>query len=148
MTTLCPPTNRRRHERFATLPMYTAVQVWPAGQSSNQSADTAPPLEGHAYDLSEGGIRFELDAPIPPGTAITLRLQMPRWLSWRSGAAILDAAGTEPTCIEVLARVLWIDDDGVRGPVRMAAVFTSFLDASDKDRLMGMLTTGGLRRAA
>lgn len=141
MSTLCPPTNRRRHERFATLPMYTSVQIWPAGRPGD-------PLEGHVYDISEGGIRFELDSAIQPGSSITLRVQLPRWVSWRRGSSGLDAAGAEPASVEVLARVLWIDDDGVPGPVRMAAVFTSFLDAGDKDRLMGMLATGGLRRAA
>jgi len=122
--------------------MYTAVQVWPAGH-------TAEPLEGHAYDISEGGVRFELDTAIPPGAAVTIRVQLPRWMAWRSGTGLDDSfRGTEPTSIEVLATVLWIDDDGVPGPVRMAAAFTSFLDAADRERLLNTLATGTLRRAA
>lgn len=130
--------NRRRFERFATLPMYTAVEV----QSPDQPGHT---LAGHAYDLSEGGIRFELDRAIAPGTAVTMRVILPHGL-----ASPLDehAAFAEPRGVEVLANVIWIDDDGVPGPVRMAAAFTTFLNAADRDRLFDTLAAGSLRRAA
>jgi hypothetical protein len=130
--------NRRRYERFATLPMYTAVAV----RSAERPGEL---LEGHAYDLSEGGIRFELDSVVSPGTAIEMRITMPRWLPASLDDAELDL---EPPSVDVLANVIWIDDDDVPGPVRMAAVFTAFLDAADRDRLFGTLAAGTLRRAA
>lgn len=114
--------------------MYTAVAV-------DDSAHPGTVLEGHAYDISEGGIRFELDRAIEPGTAVTLRIALPAWLAG-------GGRGSEPAPVEVLANVVWIDDDGVPGPVRMAAAFTSFSDAADRDRLFGALATGSLRRAA
>lgn len=126
--------NRRRYERFATLPMYTAVAV-------DDPATPGSVLEGHAYDISEGGIRFELDRAIDPGTQVTMRIALPAWLAG-------GGRGAEPAAVEVKANVVWIDDDGVPGPVRMAAAFTSFADASDRGRLLGALATGSLRRAA
>lgn len=130
--------NRRRHERFATLPMYTSVEVRPSGRA-------AQTLSGHAYDISEGGVRFELDQVVAPGTAVEIRITLPRWLP-----APIDQPDCliEPKPVEVLANVLWSDDDGVPGPVRMAAVFTSFLDAADRNRLLDTLAAGALRRAA
>ena len=130
--------NRRRFERFATMPMYSGVEV----QTPDQPGAT---LEGHAYDISEGGIRFELDRAIAPGTPITMRISLPRWLP----APLEDAEfELEPRPVEVLATVVWIDDDDVPGPVRMAAVFTAFLDAADRDRLFDTLAAGTLRRSA
>lgn len=136
MQTDALPINRRRHERFETLPMYTAIEaVTPDGRV----------LEGHAYDVSEGGVRFELDEAISPGTPVTLRLTLPRWLP----APIDDAdAIIEPKPVEVLGDVRWTDDDEVRGPVRMAASFTAFLDAAARERLLHTLAAGALRRAA
>lgn len=136
---IAPTTNRRRHERFATLPMYTGVEVKIAG------ADRA--LAGHAYDIAEGGAQFELDEALPPGTPVTLRVNLPRWLprSLSPDAITLDDG---PPSVEVMGRIVWTDNDGVPGPVRMAAAFTSFADAADRHRLIDTLAAGLLRRAA
>jgi hypothetical protein len=137
------PLNRRRHERFAAVPMYTGVVA-------ERPEAPGEPLDGHVYDISEGGVRFELDRAIAPGSAVTLRIDLPRWMpaaigdaDGQAGAAVL----VEPKPVEVLASVIWIDDDGVPGPVRMAATFTAFLDAGDRERLLGTLAAGALRRA-
>ena len=130
------PINRRRHERFATLPMYTSISATPLGQ---------PPLEGHAYDISEAGIRFELDRALPPGSPVTLTIDLPRWLP---NPIDNDAPLIEPKPVEVNASVIWIDDDGVPGPVRMAATFTNFATPLDRERLLDTLAAGALRRAA
>jgi hypothetical protein len=110
-------------------------------------------LDGHVYDISEGGVRFELDHAIAPGSAVTLRIDLPRWLPAplegpEDGGASDAGVLIEPKPVEVLASVIWADDDGVPGPVRMAATFTAFLDAADRDRLFSTLAAGTLRRAA
>ena len=53
--------NRRRHERFALSPMHTQIAVRPMDSDAFS-------FEGHAYDISEGGVQFELDRGFEPGT--------------------------------------------------------------------------------
>jgi hypothetical protein len=123
--------NRRRFERFALSPMYTpvAVRTLPEG---------TPGLDGHAYDISEGGLRFELDAPIAPGTPVIIDITLPP-----------GTAGIEPKPVSALANVVWLDTDPDEpGPVRMAAVFKRFVAPADKDRLLGHLASGRFSRAA
>lgn len=123
--------NRRRFERFAVQPMYTPVIV------RLQGLDGAE-LHGHAYDVSEGGVRFELDQPVPPGTAVSIRIKLPG----------LDRNGTDHGVL-VLGNVVWaaVDDDEP-GPVRMAVAFTRFPVARDRERLLAQLTSGRFARAA
>lgn len=124
-------TNRRSFERFAMHPMYTPVTV-------RLSPDAATDLEGHAYDVSEGGVRFELDEAIAPGTPVTLRITIPA-----------GEGNASPQGVEVQANVVWIDNDPDEpGPVRMAAVFTRFERPADRGRLLAQLTRGGFARAA
>lgn len=119
--------NRRRFERFSTRPMYTPVVVRLAG---------LPVGEGHAYDISEGGVRFELDAPIPPGTPVEMTITLP---------------GRSPETdrrIAVAANVVWARrDPDEPGPVQMAAAFTRFA-AADRERLLANLNTERYARAA
>lgn len=122
--------NRRQFERFAVIPAYTEVVVRLPGKTEA--------LEGHAYDISEGGVRMELDHSIEPGTSIIVEVKLPPGNA-RSG-------GIE----EVLARgtVMWADDDGVPGPVRMGVLFDEFASNVDRDRLLGRFATGAYNRAA
>ena len=122
--------NRRRFERFALAPMYTPVAV-------RLLADDTFEFEGHAYDIGEGGLRFELDRPIDPGTPVAIRVMLP------------GAGPEELRSVCVLANVIWVDEDADEpGPVRMAAAFTKFARAADKWRLMGLLGSGRFARAA
>lgn len=126
--------NRRRFERFAVSPMYTPVRV-------RLQSDEEFTLEGHAYDLSEGGVRFELDNPIEPGTPIALEVELPRNPGW---------AGDDPgpgRAVYMLANVVWCDTEDP-GPARMAAAITRFARAGDRERLMRQLTAGRFLRAA
>ncbi|MCC6659465.1 MAG: PilZ domain-containing protein [Phycisphaerales bacterium] len=123
--------NRRGHERFAMHPMYTPVRV-------RLAPDSAVDLEGHAYDISEGGVRFELDEAIAPGTPLTMRIAVP------AGSGNL-----APQAVCVRANVVWLDNDPDEpGPVRMAAVFTRFDNPADRGRLLAQLSRGGFARAA
>lgn len=125
-------TNRRRFERFALRPMYTPVAV-------RLLENERFTLEGHAYDVSEGGIRFELDQPIAPGTPIAMQITLP-------------VARGEPEIgpgrsVFVMGNVVWIDDSEP-GPVQMALVITRFVRLGDRERLLKRLTSGVYARAA
>ncbi len=125
---------RRQHPRFVLPSMYTAVAVRPLDRDRFQ-------WEGHAYDLSEGGMRFEIDHPIAPGTPVALRLQLP-------GAGMLRVAERRP--VYAFGNVVWIEEDDVDqpGPVRMACVFSRFLQPGDKERLLKRLHSGRFSLAA
>ncbi len=125
-----PTINRRRFERFALAPMYTPVAV-------KLLADDSYDFEGHAYDISEAGVRFELDRPIEAGTPVAICVMLPG-----------TRAETERS-VCVYANVIWVEDDADEpGPVRMAAAFTRFARAGDKERLLGLLGSGRYARAA
>ncbi|QYK46942.1 MAG: PilZ domain-containing protein [Phycisphaeraceae bacterium] len=122
--------NRRTFERFSVSPAYTEVKVRVPGEPTL--------LEGHAYDISEGGVRMELDRAIEPGTSIVLEVKLPPGNA--KGAPVE----------EVLARgtVMWADDDGVPGPVFMGVLFDEFATNVDRDRLLGRFASGAYHRAA
>lgn len=126
--------NRRRHERFQLVPQYTPVSVRFL-DSEHFTQD------GHAYNISEGGIQFELDRGIEPGTAVALQVTVPhdQWTECRDlgpGRSIF-----------VFANVVWLDDEEP-GPARMAAVFTRYAREGDRERLIRQISGGRLRRAA
>jgi len=97
--------------------------------------------KGHAYDISEGGMRFELDRSIKTGTEIALRIQLP-------GAQHLPAAERRP--VYAFANVVWIEEEDVdqAGPVRMACVFRNFVQPGDEERLKSRLQSGRYSLAA
>jgi hypothetical protein len=126
--------NRRRHERFVLRPMYTPVAVRLLDRDNFE-------LEGHAYDISEGGLFFELDEPIAPGTPVALRIALP------AGSEADGAADENGTC--ALARIVrLVQDDDEPGPIPMAAVFTAWSRPGDRDRLLRRLASGRYARAA
>ncbi|HED53086.1 MAG TPA: PilZ domain-containing protein [Phycisphaerales bacterium] len=128
--------DRRQYERFALLPMYTRVAL---RFQDRESFD----YEGHCYDISEGGLCFELDRPIEPGTPVILQIDLP-----------LDEHGQPPAdardrSVYVESKVVWLDqDECAAGPARMAAVFTRFSRFGDKERLIGQFCSGRFARAA
>ncbi len=123
--------DRRRHERFSLRPMYTWIAL-------RTPADADFIHEGHAYDISESGLRFELDHPVAPGTPVDLRIDIPA------------PADTRPEDREVRVRatIVWLGDDEEPGPARLAAVFHGFATPADRERLLRMLGSGRFARAA
>lgn len=100
--------------------------------------DSELTLDGHAYDVSEGGIQFELDRGLAPGTPIAVQL-------------ILPPEGDEGTgrSVFAMATVVWLAaDPDEPGPARMAAVFNSFVRLGDRERLIKHLVRGRFARAA
>ena len=126
------PANRRKHERITVAPMYCPVSLRPITQDRFE-------FEGHAYDVSEGGIMFEMDQPFEAGTGVALQITLPG-----DHPHELDSDRS----IYVMGNVIWADDSEP-GPVRMAVVFTRFARFGDRDRLLRVLSRGAmLRRAA
>ncbi len=114
--------NRRASDRFRLHPMYTRVVVSPAARAAGGAAGlaNASPLEGHAYNISITGVRFELDEELPIGTAVDIELFLPG----------------EPRTVRASGRVVRLfDSDDDPGPRRMAVHFSDFASAADRARL-------------
>lgn len=128
--------NRRRFERFQLPAAYTEVKVCHAfGEAKDW-------LVGHAYDVSEAGIRIELDEEIPAGSPVRIRLTLP------VGEIPLNGGETTACEIEAEGTIVWADDDDAAGPVRLAASFARFPRAGDRERLIRRVVEGRFRRAA
>ncbi|MCG3122737.1 MAG: hypothetical protein GIKADHBN_01138 [Phycisphaerales bacterium] len=125
------PINRRRHDRFTVAPMYCPISLRLESQDRFS-------FEGHAYDVSEGGVMFELDEAIPAGTAVAMQMTLPG-----DHPHELDSDRS----IYVLGNIVWVDDSDP-GPVRMAVTFTRFARFGDRDRLLRGLSRGTLMRRA
>ncbi len=126
--------NRRAHTRYAVPSYYTGVAVRAADAEGFH-------LDGHAYDLSIGGMRFELDEALEPGSRIVCRIELPC-------GATEDAV--DHWDVFVSATVVWIEPDDLEqpGPVRMACVFNTFANVEDERRLERRLDAGRFRLAA
>jgi hypothetical protein len=126
--------DRRRHPRYVLPIQYTQVEARPL------DSDTFC-WNGHAYDISEGGMRFDLDHPVEPGTTIALRLRLPGESSLRI---------TERRPVYAFANIVWLEDEDLEfpGPVRMACVFKRFVMPGDETRLRSRLDSGRYSLAA
>ncbi len=119
--------DRRTHQRFTLMPMYTTVEA------RRLAADVDQALLGHAYDISETGVRIELDEALEPGESIAVHLTLP-------GATSSVAASAD---------VVWVNDEmDDPGPRRMALRFTKFRSDQDHDCLLRYLGGALIRRAA
>lgn len=127
-------TERRRYPRFTLEPMYTPIAV-----RTLDSEVGGFDIEGHAYDISEGGVRFELDRPLAAGTQVAMQVTLPS----------MHASDIGPgRSIMVFANIIWLEDVEDPAPYRMAAVFTHFARAGDRERLLRQFATGRYRAAA
>jgi hypothetical protein len=126
--------DRRRHQRYVLPSMYTAVEV-------RSLESEAFEWKGHAYDISEGGMRFELDRPMEVGSDIAVRIELP-------GAQQLAISERRP--VYAMANVVWVNPDDVDegGPVRMACLFKRFVLPGDERRLRQRLRSGRYSLAA
>ena len=106
--------------------MYTLIRVRPVGEDRYR-------WTGHIYDVSESGMRFELDQPIDAGTRVEVRAMLP---------------GSSHITFNATGRVVRLHDDSDDcGPVRMGMVFERFAHHSDQLRLSDYLS-GASRKAA
>ncbi len=125
--------NRRKFERFVVSPMYTEVKVCALDEHR-------PTYLGHAYDVSEGGVQFELDRAIAPGTTVAMELTFP-------GSAYGAHGDEGGNTVVVIGNVVWADDSEP-GPVRMAIAITRFAKDVDRERLIRQLSMQRVKRAA
>jgi hypothetical protein len=124
--------DRRKHARYTVMPMYSPIAV----RMLDSDEFT---IEGHAYDVSVGGIRFEADRAIAPGTLVALQITLPG----------MNGRDTGPgRAVFVFANVVWLEDEEDPAPYKMAAVFTRFARAGDEARLQAELLDGRYRLAA
>ena len=126
-----PRVNRRSHERFMLEAAYasTAVRLHPDEETFT--------LEGHIYDISEGGLCFELDRPIEPGSTVSMRIDLPS-----------NCGDTGPgRAVFVTGNIVWCDADEP-GASKMALAITRFDREGDKGRMIKSLTSNRYHRAA
>jgi len=124
---------RRRFERFETAPMYTTLSI-------RTMDETVFTRHGHAYDLSEGGARFELDVAIEPGTPVAMQIMLP--------ASAIEAGDIGPgRAVFAIGNVVWCDISEP-GPAKMAIAFTRFARDGDRERLLKPFKTRAMRRVA
>lgn len=125
--------NRRRYARFMLPAAYTPVRV--------HLLNDGRTLEGHAYDVSEGGLQFELDEPVSPGAPVIVELVLPDSVWTERGEQ------QEPHDIAVKGNVVWTDESEP-GPARMAMVLTNFANTADRERFMRQISGEKLSRRA
>lgn len=128
-----PILNRRAFERFRVNPGYTAVSVRVLPDEEHFSR------KGHVYDLSEGGVQFELDFPIDAGSTVSMKIDVP----W--SAPISDAPND--SAVYVTGNVVWTDTEEP-GAARMALAITRYDREGDKERLIRALGVSRCLRAA
>lgn len=105
--------DQRRHVRRKLDAPYTDIRVRRMGQGFAM-------LEGHAYDISLGGIRIELDDPLLAGEFVDMEVRLPKM---------------HETPIRVAGRIVRFCDPGEVGPIRMGVMFNEFHTAEDRARL-------------
>ena len=117
----------RQYERFTLAPMYSSITARRVG------SEDVKELHGHAYDVSEAGVRFELDEVIDPGESIAVDLTLPGMQS----------------SVSATGDVVWVNDEADDpGPRRLAIQFTGFRSDEDRFRLLNYLGSAQVRRAA
>lgn len=104
----------RQSPRLRLPAMYTLIRLRRKGETRfNQT--------GYIYDISQTGMRFELDEPIEPGTQVEFRALLPG-----SQTTTFSATGT---------MVRMHDDINEPGPMRMAVEFDRFKTTIDRQKL-------------
>lgn len=103
------------------------VKPQPGEVGVGTAQDCASGLEGHAYDISLSGLRFELDNALAEGDQVGIELHLP---------GMHESVKSQARIVRVY------DEDGDPGPRRMAASFKSFESPSDAARLSRHLGMG------
>lgn len=126
MSDLVPNGDARHSERLKLPAMYTLIRVRPVGE-------TRYLWSGFIYDVSRTGMRFELDAPVLPGSKLEVKALLP---------------GPDQITFRATGTVVRIhDDDETPGPTRMGLLFDSFTNDTDEKKLSGYLKRNALRAA-
>lgn len=89
-------------------------------------------LTGHAYDISAGGVRFELDHGLDDGEEVDIRVVLP---------------GREPHEVRAHGSVVRFHDPGEAGPVRMGMTFMEMTNPADRLLIDSYVREGKLAAA-
>ena len=112
----------RRHPRLKLPAMYTLLRARPVGEDRYR-------WTGYIYDVSEGGLRIELDEQLDPGTTIEVRGVLP---------------GSRGTSFRATGSVVRLHDaEEDFGPFRMGIALHEFKHEADHERLNGYLRSVG-----
>ncbi len=117
--------------------MYTPIRVRTLDEQTFTN-------EGHAYDLSEGGLQLELDRPIDPGTPVAVELTL-HGSQWEDSTE--PSMGLSGRSLFLFGNVVWLDDEEA-GPARMAIAITRFTRPGEREKFIRQLYSGRLARAA
>lgn len=115
----------RSTQRLRLPAMYTLLRVRHVGDQRYR-------WTGHIYDISESGMRFELDTPLPAGTEVEVRGMLP---------------GSHQVTFHAAGRIVRMHDDEEVGPTRMGMTFTKFNHDIDRQRLNIYLNHSGMKAA-
>jgi c-di-GMP-binding flagellar brake protein YcgR len=109
--------DHRRYPRKAIKPGYASLSVT-TGEHT---------FDGHIYDISMGGIRFELDDAMDAGTPVEVEMHLP-------------TGNVEAKPIHAHGKVVRFHDPDEVGPIRMGLAFTGLPTAADRRALAGFLS--------
>ena len=109
--------DHRRYPRKAIRPGYASLSVTTGEET----------YDGHIYDISMGGIRFELDDAMDAGTPVEVHMQLP-------------VGDVNASPIHAKGKVVRFHDPDEVGPIRMGLAFTKLPSASDRRALAGFLS--------
>ncbi len=115
----------RSNPRLRLPAMYTLLRVRHVGDQRYR-------WTGHIYDISQTGMRFELDAPLPAGTEVEVRGMLP---------------GTHQITFHATGRIVRMHDAEEVGPIRMGMTFTRFNHDIDRQRLNIYINHSGMQAA-
>ena len=116
----------RQAPRLRLPAMYTLVRV-------RRRGDERYSWSGYIYDISNSGMRFELDSTLEPGTQIEVKAMLP---------------GSPHTTFAASGHVVRRHDDSEDlGPTRMGMTFDSFAGRTDRRRLEDYISQSGLKAA-
>lgn len=122
-----PAVESRQDLRLKLSPMYTVIRVRPHGTRRFC-------WSGHIYDVSETGLRFEVDGKLALGTSVDVQATLP---------------GPGNATVKLSGRIVrYHDEPEDLGPIRMGMVVDSFSTQSDHRRWLDYLRGGQLKKAA
>lgn len=115
-TSLAGPAESRRHPRIKLPAMYTLVRVRPAGCARYR-------WTGYIYDISQSGMRLELDDALPEGTPVEVRVMLP--------------GNDQQTTFFAAGKIIrnHDEDEPFAGPTRMGMQFDTFPILGDEHKL-------------
>ena len=114
------PEDQREHTRYALNAPYTSVAVRREGDADYVHV-------GHAYDISRGGMRVELDTQLEKGERVDMKVSLP---------------GEQVIQIHASGVMVRLHDEDELGPVRMGLQFDGAIGKADSKDLEDFFASG------